>query len=783
MLPKKYFLFLLLTNPFFGRATDFPAERVAIELNLPLFAINSLRNHTLDAFPKGAECRLLLAESYLLQKNFRSLHRHLRLLPKDYADRAWLNVLDGWCNDGKLSLTQLLFSPQTHPTACFLRDLNAVLHEPIGSVRWTAFWQRQKNTHTLKETELLHQTALEMKFSLFPQSFPLKQKLRVWQLYTAFLSAQQHYEELKKFLLNALPKLRSPTDKARCLLLLLKTFNRLNENTDSLMRNHASVLDRCPSLWDAVLSEWLASKTDPLERLRQLQLFYDRYKKKHKTLQMHYLQLLQVHQWLELKQFDKAREILGDELSTFDSSLQASAYELAAKLALTETSPSYIKVADALDGAARHTSDASKRLFYAQIQSDCLCTAGDYQRAYCVCEEALQNADPKDERTSRLAETWCECGILCNETAEEFEQQLSVCRERSLFTGDTEQRLRLSFAEYHFEKEDFEKALSVLNPQAFALPLHNRTYLWRGKCFLRLGNLAETAEALKQISTDTLSHDLLVDYLLCQSTLAKEQSNLSAARHYLDRFFELKKLPTDLNAQAVLLQGDLYAQKGEFSKATQTLKNFAENAPNDWQPLVLFRAADYAEKNHAFEEAIALFAKLYEVNPQHSLAKDGRLRQGTLLLNLQKTDAAKTLFETLLPNLKDKQALWCRYMVQKCAILSGQASSLSELQLKSLLREELPRSLRPEIALQLAILYKDQGKIADLQTLLWSECYPLFSKEPQTFSVNDIHWFSRCLLMLAQHTHDEATLRRLYELTEEAHLPCAPLIKAYLDDE
>ena len=783
-MPRKgYLLFLLLINPLFGRAADFPAERIAVKLNLPLFAINSLRNHTLDILLKGAECHLLLAEAELLRKDFRALHQHLQLLPKDYRDRIWLDVLDGWYNDGKLSLTKLLFSPQTHPTACFLRDLNTILYEPIGSVRWACFWERQKSAHDFRETEALYQAALEMKFSMFPQSFPPKQKLRVWQSVSASLLAQQRYKELKKFLLNTLPKLRSSTDKARCLLWLLKTFNRLNENTDDLMRNHASVLDRCPSFWDAVLSEWFASKADPLERLRQLRLFYDLYKKKHKTLQMQYLRLLQAHQWLELKQFGEAREVLGDELSAFEPSLRASVYELVAKLALTETPPSYANAADAFGEAARHTSDVSKRLFYAQIQSDCLCTAGDYQRADRICEEALRNADPKNERTSRLAETWCECGILCDETAGEFEQRLNFCRERSLFSGDTEQRLRLSFAEYHFKKEDFEKALNVLNPQMFTFPLRNRAYLWRGKCFLRLGNLDEAAEALKQIATDTLLHETFGEYLLCQSTLAKEQSNFSAAQHHLDRFFELKNLPSDLNTQAVLLQTDLYAEKGEFSKATHTLKDFAENAPNDWQPLVLFRAADYAEKNHAFEEAIALFAKLYEVNPQHSLAKDGRLRQGTLLLNLQKTDAAKTLFETLLPNLKDKQALWCRYMVQKCAILSGQASSLSELQLKSLLREELPRSLRPEIALQLAILYKEQGKITNLQTLLWSECYPLFSEEPQTFSVNDIHWFSRCLLMLAQHTHDEATLRRLYELTEEAHLPCAPLIKAYLDDE
>ena len=774
---------MLLATPFFGHAATFPGERIAVKLDLPLFAINTLQNHTLDAFPKGAECHLLLAEAYLLQKNFRSLHHHVQLLPKNYKDWAWLDVLDGWYNDGKLSLTKLLFSSQTHPTACFLRDLNTILYEPINSIRWAAFWKRQKSAHTLRGTETLYQTALEMKFSMFPQAFPSKQKLRIWQLYTASLLAQQRYEELKKFLLNALPKLRSSTDKARCLLWLLKTFNRLNENTDDLMRNHASVIDRCPSLWDAVFFEWLVSKADPLERLRQLRLFYDFYKKKHKTLPMQYLRLLQAHQWLELKQFEKAREVLGNELSAFEPSLRASAYELVAKLALTETPPSYTKAANAFNEAACHTSDVSKRLFYAQIQSDCLCTAGDYQGADRICEEALRNADPKDERTFRLAETWCECGILCDKTAEEFEQRLNFCRERSLFSGDAEQHLRLSFAEYHFEKENFKRALGVLNPKIFTFPLRNHACLWQGKYFLRLGKLDEAVEALKYISTDTLSNELLGDYLLCQSTLEEKQSNFSAAQHHLDRFFELKNLPPNLNTQAVLLQTDLYAGKGEFSKAIKMLKDFSENAPNDWQPLVLFRAADYAEKNNSYEEAIALFEKLYESFPQHPLAKDGRLRQGTLLLNLQKTGEAKTFFETLLPNLRDEQSLWCRYMVQKCAILSGQATSLSELQLESLLKENLPRSLRLEIAMQLAILYKEQGKVTELQTRLWSECYPLFSEEPQTFSVNDIYWFSRCLLMLAQHTHDEATLRRLYELTEEAHLPCAPLIKAYLDDE
>ena len=778
---RKCFLFWIFIGPLTGYAENFHAERVALKLNLPLFAENGLQNHILDAFPKGAEGRSLLAEAALLQKNFGALHQHLQRLPRN-KEYVWLEVLDAWYNEHRLSLIRLLFSPRSHPTARFLRDLNSILYEPIGSVRWACFWRPIYAQQTVQTAESLYQTALEMKFSMFPQFFPPKQQLRVWQSVAASLFARERYTEAKEFLHKALPKLHSATEKGRCLLWLLKTYRSLNENTDALMHRHASLLEHCPSFRDAVVTEWLASISEPTERLRHLQTFYELYKKKHKTLQLQYLQLRTAQQQLELGVLTEARQTLGEDFSRFDPSLRASAYELVAKISLTDTPPSYLKAADCFHEANRCTTDASKRPFYARLESDCLCILGEYQRAYCVCEEAVHTLEP-NMSASNLAEAWCTCGILCNETAEEFKEQLIFCRERSLLAEETEQRLKLSFAQHHFEKENFETALRALEPQTFGYLLRDRAYLLQGKCFLRLGAITEAAEALKKISTHTLTNATLGDYYLWETMLEKEQSNFSAAQFYLDRFFELKNLPPDLTAQAVLLQGDLYAGKGEFAKAVQTLKDFSENAPKDWQPFVLFQAADYAEKNNAFEEAVALFEKLYESNPQHSLAKDGRLRQGTLLLNLQKADKAKILLEALLPNLEDEQTLWCRYLIQKCAILSGQPTALSQLQLESMLREELPRALRPEIAMQLAIIYKEQGKLTDLQTLLWSECYPLFSEEPQTFSVNDIHCFSRCLLMLAQHTHDDVTLRRLYELTEEAQLPCAPLIKAYLDDK
>ena len=781
-MPKKCLFFWFFICPLAGYATYFPSERLAINLSLPIFAENTLKNHVLDAFPKGAECHLLLAEAGLLRRDFRALHHHLQRLPRD-KDRVWLDVLDGWYNERRLSLTILLFSSQAHPLACFLRDMTAVLHEPIQSVHWACFWGQQYAQRTLQQAELLYQTVLEMKFAIDPQSFSPKQKLQVWQSVAAAFFAQERYEELKTFLHSTLPRLRSSTEKARCLLWLLRTFGKLDENTDDLMRNHASIIDRCPTLRDAIVTEWLASISEPMERVHRLQLFCELYKKKHKTLQMQYLQLAAVHQYLELGQREEAREILGGDLTIFVPSLRASAYELTAKMALTDTPPSYSKAADCLNEARRCTSEPSKRPFYAQLQSDCLCMTDDYHRANCVCEEAVRSAE-RDAFGSRLAETWCECGILCNETADELKQQLIVCRERSLLSEEMEQQLHLAFAQHHFEQEQFETALSVLESQSFVLTLRNCACLLRAKCQFRLGKIAEASETLNQISTDILSDEELCDYFLWQSAIEKEQGNVSKAQFYLDRFFKLKgTISEDLHAQAILLQADLQAQEGDFETATQTLTDFVEKAPNDWKPFVLFRAADYAEKNGASEAAISLFQKLYESDPQHPLAKDGRLRQGTLLLNLQKPSDAQTLLEALLPNLKDEQALWCRWLIQKCAVLSDQPTVLSKLQLESLLLEKLPRSLRLEIVLQLAILHKEQGQIVDLQTLLWSECSPLFSEEPQTFSVNDLHGFNRCLLLLAQHTHDAASLHRLYELMKEAQLPSALLVKAYLSDE
>ena len=154
-------------------------------------------------------------------------------------------------------------------------------------------------------------------------------------------------------------------------------------------------------------------------------------------------------------------------------------------------------------------------------------------------------------------------------------------------------------------------------------------------------------------------------------------------------------------------------------------------------------------------------------------------------MNLNQMAIAQQIFENILPILKNEQALWCKYLIQKCNLLSEKHTRIFiSGQLELLLRETMPLSLRLEIVLQLALLYKDEGNINELQKLLWQECSGLLeNEEDMTFSVNEAYWLSRCLLLLAQNTKDQNVVRQIYTLMVEAQLPSASLLRQYLENE
>ena len=96
----------------------------------------------------------------------------------------------------------------------------------------------------------------------------------------------------------------------------------------------------------------------------------------------------------------------------------------------------------------------------------------------------------------------------------------------------------------------------------------------------------------------------------------------------------------------------------------------------------------------------------------------------------------------------------------------------------------MPTALRLEIALQLALIYKEEGNINHLQKLLWDETYPLLCDDNKgIFSVDEAYWLGRCLLTLAQNTTDKNTVQQIYKLIMDAQLPIASLVKQFVENE
>ncbi len=757
--------------PFYAEAADFPAEKMALQLCLPALAENTLQPHVFDAFPKGAECHELLAQVSLLKKDFPSLKRHLQRCPRDAA-HAYLSV----CYDGYLHhrwyTTQLFFARQNQPLGRFLYDAHEILLEPMGSIRWACFWAKQQRLWSKQEIPLLQQLALEIQYTIYPQNFLQNVPLALWQKKAFSLQERGDWKALKTFLKRTMPQLRTREEQVACLLWMFRTERFLQNRTDDLLRAYGSWIEKNPEYAEMIFTEWIHSFPEPLQQWEHLQQFYALFCQKNKKLFAQMILLLQVKVGMDLGKWEEANALLEKELPALELPLQVTGYEMMAKMALFSTPARYLFAADCYAEARRFSNDPAKQIEYDQLRCRCYLLMNDYERAYWEYEKGIQQAMGHPSVAQWAAE-WCECGILCHASAEELEQQLAFCRASYGLSPGMESKIRWEFAQYQWEQQHWRTAWEALQLYTFSTPLEQaRAQLLQGKCLFQMGNPTKALQLFTQLPFENLSGPQQADYFLWKGTVGHVLQQHAEAQISLQHFWDLKEnISMDLQAQAALLQAELQIQQQEFVAAKQTLLQFAKKVPKKWIPFLLFQAGLYAEKYLSAQEAIAIYQQLYETDPLHSLAKDARLKQGILLLNTKHYEEAQEIFASVLPKLQEVQALWCRFLIQKCQYLSGKQSfALSQVQLEVLLQETLPRALRLEIVWQLASIYQEQGNRAALQACLWKECYPLFAEEPQSFSPNDLYWLNRCLWLLAQQS-EPAIARRLRALMLEAQLP------------
>ncbi len=762
--------------------TYFQAERLAIEFKMPTLVENDLRSLVLCEFPKGNEARKLMAQCCYLKKNFVQMRCQLDLTERDNSEN-YLEVLYDWYTKRQVRLSSLLLAQQSHCFGVFLSQYNEFIFEPIGSIRWACFWLNQKVKFGTKYYEDLYALGCEIKTSI--DCFENKNN---WQQMATHLYLKENFFDLKNFLQEELTELKDVKEKLNCLLWMLKVKSKLNENVNEDIINFLVNKDIEVEDLDVIFTEWMRQIPDVKKRLAGLKTFHKIYKKKKFYFHCQYLQLLQANCLLDLGEFDKAKKILDNNIKKFDDRLQSFGYELLARHALCQTSVNYRLVADYLMEAKKRTKDTSKVLFYSKLQAECYCLTEDYDRAFCIYQEVLPFAEGYDIGI-KLTQEWILCGILCNETVEDLQAQFEFCRKLNFLSENLEQELYLKFVAYKCDQNNLELSYNLLKNYKFIEKRYQeQAKLLLAKCYYKSNAYQQAYTVLNEIISQVLDFENYAEFLLWQSLTLKALGKIDKACEFVQKIFDINKhLDIDLLARAKLLQAEILAEQRSWSLAKQCLLDFYPRLNVKWQPVFLFQSGLYSEQNGLMgqKEAIDLFQKLYDQFPTHMFALDGRLKQGTLFMNLNQMAIAQQIFENILPNLKQEQALWCKFLIQKCSLLSEkQTKTFVSKQLELLLQEKMPLSLRLEIVLQLALIYKDEGNINLLQKILWNECSVLLeSEDTLTFSVNEAYWLSRCLLLLAQNTKDPNVVRQICTLMIEAQLPSASLVRQYIENE
>lgn len=774
------FCFLGKTVAVFSEDT-FRAERLAIDFNLPDLAENRLRNHLLDKISDSAQARKLLAEVYYLKHDFDSMLHMLDLIPQS-NENAYLAALHAWYTEDRIQLIPLLFCPQSHKTGGVLANYNEILYEPVNSIHWTCFWENVKLSLG-EHWEDFYRLALGMKFSMFPVNL---EHFTDIETVIPILYSQKRFKELIEILQQKLLSVENK-DKARYFLALLRAKHASGESIENDILNASSFIgEQSLDVVDVIFTEWISTIPTSKARIEGLKNFHKIYKKKGFLWHGQYLELLQVNGYIDMQDFKKAKKLLDANLPKIDQRLQYLAYELYAKYALYQTPVNYRSVADYLQEAKKHAENVDKKLSYSRLQAECYCLCSEYDRAYYTYQEVLPKAEGRAIGHT-LAEEWILCGILCGDSKEELEQQFQFCKQFKFLTKHKEQELYLIFLRHLLKEERLEEAMPLLQSATFQdSDLIYEAKLLLGQGYFRSGEVHEALNVLRKIQLPTLSPKAQKEYCLWCACVLEALQRYPEATSSLEQLFERALPDEDVFAQGKLLQAQIFLENHQFVAAKSILMEALPQINSKWEPDFIFQAGCYAEQagSEYQEEAIALFQRLYDRYPQHPLSKDGRIKQGILLMNLNQMKLAHAVLTELLPELKDTQNVWCRYLIQKCNLMSQYPIQQIQNELELLLQSTMPIALRLEIALQLALIYKEESAINRLQKLLWDETYPLLcDTNKATFSVDEAYWLGRCLLTLAQNTADKNTVQQIYKLIMDAQLPIASLVKQFIENE
>lgn len=768
---------------------------VALNFELPELAEQYLHSYVLFKFPQGSRVRTYLARAAFQRNDFAAMLRQKNLSLRD-AGYALTCSLFTWMMEQKIDASVVmryrLSDFQFIEEKVWYLLLQSVVAYPMHGPQWCAQWKRIREIVGEHKLQGLLEIALQMKLKVecLGTNDSLLFSTNYVQTYLAALFGQKKWDKMQVLLKNLLknPDVES-TEKSVYYLWLMRVKSILKEDLSAFLLEALQSVQEMPTWVNSVLKTWFLSmdENEVGPQIRVLQKFF---RKRQWHRWAYYLRLVEIEFLVKQNQMQNAQQKLQNILPKLPENLKKNAHLLLAKIHFLQDPPHYRLIADDLNEAKKCASLRSEIDYYTSLQADLYFLDEDYNRAYYLYQELLWSTLALDIR-EELAYKWILSGILCEETQQEIQQQLDVCSDLSLLTPVRRAELKLVYVQHLLDCQDYEQALLFLEQHEFhflKVHLWDRFMLLKGKCLLQLEDVDQALECFGALDERFMLEEDKMELTLLKGLLFAKLGEDTMAEQYLKQACTSDILSTETIASALFEWVQILAQKKAYMRAQQILLDFVQRSPTvSFAPFALLQAATYCEKRGLLyaQETLQILQQLLDHYPQHPICLHARIKQGTLLMNLNQMEAAKNIFADLsMTSTEISMRAFCELCWVRCELASLNPMIMHCVQRleKILAQKDLPLSLYLEGTLQLAYIQVDRGEWNGAQKLLWDTCYPFLQENDQEkLNSKEIYWLTRCLLVLAQHTKDQNVARQIYTLMLDAKLLDEQLVKQYLE--
>ena len=579
--------------------------------------------------------------------------------------------------------------------------------------------------------------------------------------YTKLLFQRKKFSELIKFANSILKhKIKiSFSDKIRILYIKAVAQIKLGQSIDETVLSASNFAKNDTLIFVELLRLWLnsAENIDSDAKISFLSKILEKCKR---LAYIGDIKLIKAEVRMAMNQLDVARNIINNCISLPNCINKFSAYLLLAKTYFVDKTPNYRLAADFLKEAKKYTNDDVKKFNLTATIGNLLFLSNDYTLAYNFYNEAISKLPIvfNQKIPVNVIEMYCISSILAkNERTGDdliqFFKNNNISIEKYL-------NLEKIYIEQMLINKTFEKALAridyVLNYASDFFELFATFTSMKAYALLEVGDNLSAKKFLDKIDIKKISdHKLTARIKIIYGQLFNALSEHSSALSYFEDVCKMDNVGEELHSVAFFSAANIYAHQKIYMRSQQLLLSLFEKYSNAaFSPLSLYQAAIYcSQKGLSYaKETAEILNIIVEKFPNSPICYSAQIKQGQLLMELNKFSEARLFFKNMLKSLPNNEKKhFCEFLELKCALMA-EAENKAEIAQKLnilLSNSTYSKALAFEISALLANLYFELDKhVAGIQ-LIWAQVFDF--QNLKQYDNKEAYWISKCLFLLAEH--------------------------------